>query len=161
MTNRNRLFLQCADFPLPGVPFSSTMVKPERGEVLGRVRVRGGVVWRRGFTVWSRPCSLPGSSSSAQPLSGCRSTLTFSPVLIIPMVGYKPPTGSRSSRRPTTFPFLVKNTCSTQQEVVLALLFFDCVISFLINLEATFGAVPIPYFRNQYDTDISLHITPV
>lgn len=59
--------------------------------------------------------SLPGSSS-AQPLSGCRSTLTFSPLLIIPMVGNKPPTGSLSSRRPTTFPFRVKNTCSTQQQ---------------------------------------------
>lgn len=47
-----------------------------------------------------------------QPLSGCRSTLTFSPALIIPMVGYRPPTGKATSLRPTSFPFLVKNTCS-------------------------------------------------
>lgn len=50
--------------------------------------------------------------SLGQPLSGCKSTLTFSPALIIPMVGYRPPAGRATSLRPTSFPFLVKNTCS-------------------------------------------------
>lgn len=49
--------------------------------------------------------------SRAHPLRGCRSTFTFSPLLSIPTVGYRPPGGMTISLRPMSFPFLVKNTC--------------------------------------------------
>lgn len=60
----------------------------------------------------------PFSDFTVQPLRGCRSTLTFSPVLIMPIVGYKPPSGRTTSLRPTTFPFLVKNTCSDSKGMI-------------------------------------------
>lgn len=77
---------------------------------------RRGCCWQharlnlRSSTVQPAACRS-SAALGAHPLRGCKSTLTFSPLLSIPTVGKRPPRGTTMSFRPMSFPFLVKNTC--------------------------------------------------
>ena len=52
------------------------------------------------------------------PVNGLRSTRTFSQLLNIPTVGQNPPFGIFTCLKPMIFPFLVKNICKRNKEVL-------------------------------------------